>query len=571
MLFFVSPALQPISYNAAAAPWFTTPVFLLVAFSAFLLAKKSSLNTNRHILFLLGLSLIPLLFKVDSAAPGNLLFYLAFIFTMVIAWIWGSNISGNQTLLLYKTFIFGAFIWCILALIVWLGLTDGKFLRIGDWLLSTHIQSKINGPFANGNVFGILTFCAATASLWLWVRCKDEQTIFWYTLLLFFWSVGISSMSRGAWIAHTCVLFIAVIQIWNVSKKKLLLIAVAIFLAVGFANLIHSNNAYRGKSFQFSEQYSNTVEGGVGSRILIWAAAYEMWTHNKLSGAGYGAFSSQFLTSQSAALNDFNFSYTGFDYVSSAHNIFLHLMAEAGLAGLILAILVSFFVTFALFKNWNRFHSYAWPATMIAFMLWLQGMANITMNRPFPILLFTLALAISLAPTLRNKMHLPILKKSLYIPLILSLIIFTVVGSEQVKGWWDYEEWLITADNTERKRELSASLLADQNLMPYMVSVTMQKVISDPARHAYAPKLIPFIHQALALQEHKILYQGLFFGQVLSNDLENACKTGMFMESQNWADNKNHEFHIAACEGRLDSDFHITPEETSEPSHPTHL
>lgn len=569
LLFFLSPLLQPISYNAEVAPWYTIPAALLIASAAYFHQKATPLKISRLAVAALLLAALPLLLQATTTPPQTLLFYAAFITSAAVAWLWGSNNRPDHLRLLYTSMLVGAFIWSVVALIVWLGFTDGKALRLGDWLISTHLQSKINGPFNNGNVFGMLVFCASTVALWFWANSRNSSGWHWLLLLIFCWSVAISSMSRGAWIAQAIVLLIALPLLLRISGKKVLLILAALAISVAIANQIHQHNAYSTEDFDFSERYSDTVEGGFGIRTLLWTSAFEIWNQNKIAGAGYGHFSSQYLQAQSAAFRKYSFEHNGLDYVTSAHNIPLHLMAEGGVAGGILAILTSLLVALALLKNWRRVNSVTWPATMIAFMLWLQGMANITMTRPLPILLFVLTLAIALSPVLRSPDSYQLNRKALALPLALVLLLLTVTGSHQVKMWWDYEEWLITDDNTDRKKELSLTLLSEPALMPFVVATTMQKVITDPARHNFAPKLLPFIHRAIELQGHRILYEGLFFAQVLDNKMAGACKTGMFMESQNWPNNNNSEFHHAACEGRLDSNFEIRPKGSSEGEHPT--
>jgi len=119
-------------------------------------------------------------------------------------------------------YVFAAFIWSLLGIIAWLGFGQGEMIHIGIWALTTNVAAKINGPFANGNVFGIVVFCAWAICLWHWLRQREGSSLYMLPVIMFFWAVGIASLSRGAWVVHALVVMIVCVYLFQNNKKRLI-------------------------------------------------------------------------------------------------------------------------------------------------------------------------------------------------------------------------------------------------------------------------------------------------------------------------------------------------------------
>lgn len=549
-LLFLSPSLQPLLINPNEAPWFTTPLFAFTAIVAYLITTFSKIRVNKFIILPLGLGITPILLHLFEASLTDSLFYISFIITILGLWTLATNASAKTSRKLLITYSVAASIWCILAISVWAGFTHNDMIHIGKWALTTVVGIKINGPFSNGNVFGILVFCAWVISLWLWLKQKNSFGNFLFPTMVFFWAVGIASLSRGAWTAHTIVVAIVFFHLLLNNRKRLIPFIIAFSIALPLGSMLSSlGNAH---PIKITQQFETTQQEGFGARLLLWASTFEIWKQYPWQGVGYGQLGSHYLTGQHDAFEKYHFNMHGLKTTTYAHNTPLHLLAEGGVAGALTALFICFSVILALILNWNRIHSVTWPATMIAGMLWLQGMANISMTRPFPILLFSLAIGLSLRAFLRHRHNsYSIPKRYFVIPIVLSLLVLCSGAYAQTRAWDTYGEWLTLKNSTKGKQGLVRQLLSNDSTMPYIVGETVRNVLLTPSQHHVAPQFMPYIITALNKLETPLLYEGLFFTQALSGDMKGACKTGRFNMVQNWENDDNSNYYLAACEGRL--------------------
>lgn len=550
-LLFLSPSIQPALINPNEVPWYTIPSFALITFAVYLI---TGISKNRFYLITvvpLALCVVPILFHAGETPIIRTLFYFSFIIALFGLWTIATNASSRTCRELFIVYLIAAFIWSLLAMIVWLGLTNGEMLHIKKWALTTIIQNKINGPFANGNVFGILIFSSWAITIWLWLKQTNKSAYFLFLLMTFFWSLGIASLSRGAWIAHSFVAIVVFIHLLLNNRRRLIPFIIALLIALPLGSTF--NNAGEiSQPIRPVQQFEVTHKEGFGARLLLWAASFEVWKTNPWLGTGYGGLGAHYLTGQYHAFEKYGFDLPGLNQTTYAHNAPLHLLAEGGIAGALLAIFISFFVMLTFILNWKRIHSVTWPATMIASMLWLQGLANISMTQPFPIMLFCLSLGIALRAILISKVKsYPIPKKHYFLPIIASLLILCSGAYTQTKAWSAYGEWIKIKNNDNGKKTLIHQLLLNESTMPYMVGDTVKDVILTPAKHHMAPQLIPFVSAALSKLETQLLYQGLFFTQALSGDMNNACTTGRFILMQNWKYDRNERYYRSACEGTL--------------------
>ncbi len=530
----------------------------LLAFSVYSLAIRPSVKLDLLLITALILAVTPVVIHAGNIDVIHFLYISAFIIAISSVWLWGAHASQPHLNIILLMFTVAAFIWCTLSIAVWVGLTDGERVRIGLWTLTTVIQSKINGPFSNGNVLGILAFCAWATALWFWINEKKRSgKVVWLVLLTFFWAVGLSTLSRGAWVAHLIVLLITILHLFQQKRKfDIVKICISFLVAVILFYGIDTSSIDTYNLFPVERQIETTVQLDSGRRKLLWLTAFEIWNQHPIAGVGYGNFSAHFLTAQANTLPALDFKYYGFEFVTNAHNIFLHLSAEAGIFGMALVLLITGLLSVLVLQNRNHINSPVWPATMMAGMLWLQGMSNITMAKPFPILLFAFVLGVATSPLLKKyslQKH-SISLKTILLPTLLSIIILAGWGINQTRAWIEYEEWITTEGDPEKSKSLAISLIQTPDMLPFVVAHTMLDVIHKPEHHQHAVPMLPLIHEAIQQKQMIILYQGLFFAQVSNHDLSGACQTGQFIKKQHWMRDMNNDFYDAACNNTLNPD-----------------
>jgi len=546
-LLFLSPSLQPAIYNPVDIPWYSEPCIALL-FAIFFFFKLQRQNIEIHSLFLTLLLLGASPILLNFSFFDQQLFYMAFIMALMALATVGYNLNERQIIQLFHAFILAAYIWALTALIVWLGFTHGEVLSLGDWALSTAKGIKINGPFANGNVFALMMLCAWVISLWFWLTNKHMLKNIWLLHITFFWMMAFLALARGAWLAHLLpLLIVLMISYKRKDWNRIVLLgasgSVAIFISIGV-------NHMQGGALQFKQQINGM--NAVGQRPLLYASIYEIWRDNQWEGVGYGKIQKHYLTAQAEVSERYDFHMAGLDMTTYGHNTVLHLMAEAGVLGIIISALVMYFLLFFFLKKSLCLESIMWPVIMILCMLWIQSLINITLTRPFPMLFFALIFGVALKSIAwRKGLIIKVPRKAIILPIFFAVFVLSSLAVTETTAWKNFTYWY-TTDDMVIKKELLHPLLENHTTMPFVVSATGQDMLSRGLMGTYGAGLLPEIKKALEIHESKILYISLFFSQVSSENLEAACATGEFIIQQHWENDVNEHFYHAACNGKLD-------------------
>lgn len=180
------------------------------------------------------------------------------------------------------------------------------------------------------------------------------------------------SASRGAWVLLPVV---AVWLLWikrkNVGSVPLISIGVATaLLIVGAVNFTQIGNRV---DVAVSEYHAYSTDpskfSSIGARLEMWRDSISIWKANPIIGTGIGDFKSDRL----------KFVSDGVSYVKQpyrhAHNIYLDVLATAGLVGLLGLLVFMIFLPFQMFNRiykaetdpWLRFYALSGMATIIAF------------------------------------------------------------------------------------------------------------------------------------------------------------------------------------------------------------
>ncbi|MCF7822211.1 MAG: O-antigen ligase family protein [Mariprofundaceae bacterium] len=478
-------------------------------------------------------------------SPENWISGLALISVSAITFLTAGNHGPSKKLA--AGFIATAFIWSGLGVFVWLGGNDGNALHFGLWALTTDAQIKPSGPFTNGNVFGIISACAWAIAVWQWLQVKNSNWL-WLAPVCFFWYMIVLSMSRGTWVAQGVIIVPIIFWIWKQRRSSLLPFILAGVLAWSAASITVSE-IYPSSHVNITERFETSATYGFAGRIILWASVWEVWKESPMLGVGIGNLGGHYLDGQSQALQWLDPEYHGLKQTTSAHNTLLQLMAESGVIGLAIWITITVLLIQLCWLYRHHTLSLRWAALSCAVMLWVQGLFNISMSEPFPLLLFSLMLGWSAAPLLRKSKKFKIPGKALSFFMVGCFVVLTTAAFGTAQAWMNFETWLSLEQQHPAKGSLAVKLIQRSDIMPYVVETSARDFITDSSKMDTVGKMQPFIEQALASQQRPLLLEELFFAQVVNSELEQACRTGRFIQSQKWKEIKNNVLYQQACRG----------------------
>ena len=547
ILAFASPLLAPYLINPQPLPFYIVPACFCLFLAAVFFARKNLLLPRCFVFLLVAFIASQSILYVQGYINGLENWTAGLMLIAVSAATFLTAGSHNPSRKLAVAFITVSFIWSCLGVFVWLGGNHGDALHFGTWALTTDAQVKINGPFTNGNVFGIISACTWAVAAWYWLQAKKHAWLGW-ALVCFFWYMVALSMSRGAWMAQSVIILPLVFWIWKHQRRSLLWFALAGLLAWGAASITISE-IYPSSDITIAERFETSATYGLAERIVLWASAWEVWKENPILGVGIGNLGAHYLDGQSQALQWLGPEHHGLMNTTSAHNTLLHLMAESGVIGILIWITITTLLIRLCWLYRHHIHSIRWTALSCAVMLWIQGLFNLSMTEPFPLLLFSIMLGWAAAPLLRKGERFKAPGRPLSFLMIACSVVLAIAAFNTAQAWINFETWSSLEQNHPAKGGLAAKLIQRNDTMPYVIEASARDFIADPNKMRTVGKMQPFIEKALTIQQRRLLLQELFFAQVVNNKLEEACRTGMFIQSQKWDETKNDTLYQQACRG----------------------
>lgn len=261
------------------------------------------------------------------------------------------------------------YLFTFLALIRLLGKVDGWLVvRMYLWLCVAHSVVVLAPFIASGgsarafgfsrNVFGSLAMVALPVGLcsYLWSRPGKSAKYLFGTILIL--GAMVATQSRfilifGLFISMVAV-FISLRRVRNSFpadksatevdseakqqfKKRLIFLGGTVLSSALMAMII--NPEVLGPVIgRFEQIFSATGGGTMNLRLSLWMAAITVFLENPLTGIGPGNFRNLFEINSSYHLNPVFYYIKGL----SAHNLFLHYLAETGLVGA--SAMIAFFV-----------------------------------------------------------------------------------------------------------------------------------------------------------------------------------------------------------------------------------
>jgi len=193
-------------------------------------------------------------------------------------------------------------------------------------------------PFWPGkNMLGLFLVLNISMALGLLVGAKNltQKVKVWiWGVLLLNMACLVITFSRGAWVSMGMVfLFLAFF-------RPKIFIPILLIGMIGFT--LFAPFGLKGRVFSIA----NLKEENVQERLYIWQSAIEMVKDYPLNGVGLGGFYKEYLSHYK--MSGIRLLWAG----EHAHNLYLHVLAETGLLGL-LALL--FLIGFLLLKGWLHF------------------------------------------------------------------------------------------------------------------------------------------------------------------------------------------------------------------------
>lgn len=565
-LFFLSPLIAPYLLNPNIFPLYSAPFFIAVAL-LMLLTK----NANKPILVPYSTAAILIIFLffqivtiIFSGAQASQIFscwlviFIASFFTYLIS----SNQSAHTIKLLSTLFLSAAICWLLAAVPVWLGWTSGNALVWADIALTTDQQTKLNGPFINGNVFGILLACAWSLACYRWISSSDpKHQWFWWAIMLFFWIWSISTLSRGVWLAQSLATLFVVIQLWEYSKKRILIFILSASLSWLIAIQI-STHANESSQYLIQNSYQSTVNHGLDQRLIIWRSVTHVIAEHPLLGVGFGNLGAHYLSGQAKTLQEPYFlKKTGLFQTNYAHNILLQMWAEGGISGLILCLIISGTLLFKLytFRDYTKATALSSMSIICASMLWVQGFFNITFLSPFTFIIFSLFLGLGCSKNkLQPKREFP-LPSSFIISTLFIVIILSGLGMfSTIQKWRALDQWLTTDLLIQKNNDSAKLIVGNETLDPLLIETWVANSILTQKDWRPSEKL-PYIQYALSLEQRPLLLRESFVTHAALGMIDEACQVGKFITAQHWHEStSNRTAYKSACGHTQVKAFNLT-------------
>jgi len=486
------------------------------------------------------------LIAVPAASEAWALHALLYLSAMLL-FITGINTPCSKLLTLMHIYLLTSLFWSIGGLFVWLGGNDGNAIALGVVTLIPAPSIKLSGPFLQGNIFASLIGFSIIFSHWLFL--KTGKSI--YALAILFFAICfIDSLSRGAWISYTIVLFILLLSMRTVITQQMMKNIALLWtaaLVVGYMLVELSQPAGM-------EIVVGNADVSLFQRVYIWLTAFNEFTRSLFLGVGWGQFPTEFWRSgevSSILLKDYE-SLQPHNIAFSAHNIFLHAAAEGGLIALIALLWATSFLlgkanTFIHNKNSPRL---PFALTCLGFLAHAQ--ISTVFSSPLPLLLVAMFAGISMAPFLRTGTARYTLsrqfKRASAIAIMLT-ISWVLYSSWQ---WFNAEAIVQRLDinNAESIRTIATGIADRPRIAAIPLSSLGQTIAMTKQHSNLLVWMIPFLENSIDEVPTVTAHQVLFYAHNYSGNYQRACELGQKIMAMNLIGEINRDSYFKVCEGK---------------------
>ncbi|MBF7696111.1 PglL family O-oligosaccharyltransferase [Acinetobacter rathckeae] len=431
-LFCVSLSLAYL-LPAHYLPWSSFLSEFLAFFSIVLLLPLLFLRRNiaipRFILPFLLLSAVPLLQYYFTQIFFFTIAWLAslYLFTFMLAVIVGYNLTIKEhtknSLLnaVYIAFFVASLFSSCLAIFQWLGVFKGQ-----PWIMGF----TGNRPYANIGQFNQLSTLLSLgllSGLYFFERAILKRNIFIISSCLFLFAMALSQ-SRTGWLIITfCFIFVMVWQNKMDLKsnyKDFIFLTLFYILAI---LVLPSLNHLLAPYFDIApiSSASERISSGY-LRLDIWNQMIHAVMKQPLWGYGWNQTS----VAQAQVIDV----YKGYEWASSAHNLFLDIIVWCGLP------LGSIVVLYILWIYKNLFNHIVNLETLIIFLIVSALGIHSMLEFPLYYMYFLLPLGLLIGISFRYQSRSELLISRWFIPIIVSFSFFA--------GYHVYQQYNLVWDNT---------------------------------------------------------------------------------------------------------------------------
>jgi len=460
----------------------------------------------------------------------------------------GASVPASSLQRWMHIYIIAAVAWSLVGLFVWLGGTGGMPLSLGLVSATQSSSLKLSGPFSQGNIFASMIGMAWIFSHWLFL--KEKKPVHLAAIILFS-AIMFDTLSRGGWIAFIPCLTLLLLALkpsphfiaTRLSPAWILALILGLFLYK-----ISQPQLQSGQMFPLID----TAGASLSARLAIWATAIVEFLNHPLTGAGWGQFAAATWHSRPQA---FDWAQTHFgirlvlDSVPmSAHNMWLHILAESGVIAFFLIFRGSWHITKNTISLLQNAHSHRLPFALASSAFLLQSFINISFSRPVPILVFAFFTGIAFAPWLRAhswKFQFTSLTK--YAALTVTIVIVSW-SSYQINQWFLAASSIRSFDIANNQSVKNMARFADQPRVGALPTLWLGYTIASKNRHTgLLTWMIPFLKHSLNELPWVDTYQVLFYALLHSQRYDEACHLGMMISKQHLQHEKNDLLYQQVC------------------------
>ncbi|MGI6457044.1 MAG: O-antigen ligase family protein [bacterium] len=224
------------------------------------------------------------------------------------------------------------------------------------------IYSDIAAPFFIEHCIyaAYITFSFAfLLAFFMDMKSGTKRTILGFITLLFVVAIALTFV-RAAWI---CVCFVTLFYLIQFRKRDSVIdLVLLLMLGIMFCGAVIITTEVGEMITERLETVTDLKYVANFDRIDRWQAAWEMWKDHKILGVGYGAYGDVYFdyTSKLAFSSDMRM---------GAHNLYLEIMAELGLIGLFIYLLMMLLF----FVKSQRLKKRVQSRTQWVFIIAMQG------------------------------------------------------------------------------------------------------------------------------------------------------------------------------------------------------
>ena len=486
----------------------------------------------------------------SMSAPGSWGLRSLEYATALVMLIMGASVYGASLRVWMRLFMTAAAIWSLVGLYVWCGGTGGRPLTLGLIALTQGSAAKLAGPFNQGNIFASMIGMAWIFAHWLFLRHKG-----WLHAIaaLFFTAMLFDTLSRGGWIAFGAALLLMLYAMAPPPRQivlRLLPLWVAgVAIGIGL-NAIHVQSVQT-QNMLFA--MAKTVEATMAARLVIWATAIVEFLHAPFAGVGWGQFADAYWHSYAPAHAWMGryFGIQGFDnFFWSAHNLWLHVLAEGGLVAFGLLLWGTWKIMAKGLSLVRNGHSVRLPFAMVSLGFLCQSLVNISFTRPLPLLMFAFFTGIAFAPWLRrDSWRLYRLDITRYAAIGMAMV---VIGwaSRATSQWFEAASWLRGFDLESRQSIEGVVPVAGKRSGAIPVIWLGYNVAKKNRHTALLTWMLPYLGRDIHEFPYVDTYQVYFYALAFSGRNTEACKVGTLIEKQRYPGEANAAIYRDVCAGR---------------------